>query len=298
MQLTPLPKTIALQSEADRADHSKVTAPASTSTRPLPRRLALLLVAMLMLSACTMRAIVGIDVEQDGSGTLEISMAFDEELRTLMEQEAGEPIDWSDPASFDESDTSFIEDLPEGATISAYSEDGFEGFTMSVEFADLEELDRLLSDTADDDSLPLVVTAEGDRFELSSTGPVFADSGLTEEEAEFMSPEMLSDLFDMQLRVDLPGSVVSTNADETTDDGVMVWHLDPLASEPILPAAVSEGGDSSILPILLGVAAVIVVGVAAVLVVRSRAGSQEPASATEDPDQDPDDQDAQATVTP
>jgi hypothetical protein len=33
-------------------------------------------------------------------------------------------------------------------------------------------------------------------------------------------------------------------------------------------------------------------------VVRSRAGSQEPASATEDPDQDPDDQDAQATVTP
>lgn len=224
----------------------------------------LLLVATLamLLSGCTMRALVGVNVNPDGSGVFEVSMAFDEELRTLLEQDSTEPIDWSDPASFDDSDSpaDIIDDFPEGATVDPYSDDDFEGFTMSVEFGSLDELEQILEQTSSEgeEAFPFRITSDGGgRFELVTDGNMFEGAQLDDEETEMFSPSMVADLFDIQLRVQLPGEVVSTNADET-DEGVMIWRLDPTADDPLSPTAVSEVSSSSLSTLLILVGLLIV----------------------------------------
>lgn len=251
--------------------------------RPLAGpRLLLVAVLALLMSACTMRALVSVTVNPDGSGVFEISMAFDEELRTLMEQESDEPIDWSDPGAFEGEDSpaDMLGDLPDTASITAYSEDDFEGFTVSVDFSSLEELNEVLSEESEEDeeAFPFEITEPEDgRFELTTHGEVFGETDTTGDEFEMIPQSMLEDLFDMQLHVRLPGEVLSTNADETTDDGVMVWQLNPLAEEQVRPEAVSEVSSSSTTAIFV-VLAVLAIGAVVGVVVLLRRGS-----ADEDP---------------
>lgn len=213
-------------------------------TSPHTYRLFLIASFAVLLSGCTMRSFIDINVGPDGSGTFEVTMAFDEELRTLMEQDSEEPVDWNDPTSFsgEDSPADIVDDFPEGTTIDPYSEDGFEGFTASIEFSSLEELDALLAEASTDgeEAFPFHITSDGEgRFELTTDGEVLAAAQPSEEETEFFDPSILSSLFEVQLRVSLPGEVVSTNADDT-EDGVMVWNLDILDEGQVEPAAVSQ----------------------------------------------------------
>lgn len=242
--------------------------------------------AGLLLSSCTMRAVVGVDVNPDGSGVFDLTVAFDEELRTLLEEDSPEPIDWTDPSSFEGTDSpaDFLDELPEGATTEPYTEDDFEGFTVTAEFSSLEELEQILADASseDEEAFPLSIVSDGERFELTTDGDLFGDTQLAEEETEFIPESMLADLFDFQLEVQLPGDIVSTNADETTDDGVMVWRLDMTSEDPVEPAAISEIGSSFPWVIVLVAALVLAAVVAAgLLLMRNR---PEPAAPAPDPE--------------
>ncbi|HEX2153801.1 MAG TPA: hypothetical protein VHL52_07475 [Acidimicrobiia bacterium] len=242
-------------------------------------RLLLIAVFAMLLSGCTMRTFIDIDVESDGSGLFQVTMAFDEELRSLLEQDSEQPIDWNDPTSFsgEDSPAEIVHDFPEGTTIDPYSADGFEGFIASIEFDSLEELDQLLAETSGEgeEAFPFHVTSDGQgRFELTTDGDVLASAQPFEEDTEFFDPSMLSSLFDVKLRVSFPGEVVSTNADQA-EDGVMVWNLDVLAEDQVEPAAVSEVTSSLNLGLLALIALlVIAAGGAAFLLVRR--GSDDP----------------------
>lgn len=223
-----------------------------------------------------MRALVGVNVNEDGSGLFEVTMAFDEELRTLLEEDAPEPIDWTDPSSFagDDSPADLVDEFPEGADVSPYMEDDFEGFTVAMEFSTLQELDDLLAEMSSEgeEPFPIRVTDDGEgRFELSADGDLFDQAQPSQDEMEMLPQSMLEGLFDMQLHVRLPGEIVSTNADETTEDGVMVWELNPLAEDEVLPGAVSEVSSSSIATTLILVAGLVAgAAVAAVVFLRRR----------------------------
>lgn len=245
------------------------------------RRLWMLPLAAMLLSACTMRALIGVEVNADESGVFEVTLAFDEELRTLLEEDSPEPIDWTDPASFEGegSPADLLDELPEGAEITPYSEEDFEGFTVTAQFSSLEELEEILADMSPegDDAFPLTVTSEdGTRFELSTEGDLFGDARPSEEETDFIPASALADLFDFQLHVQLPGEVISTNADETTSDSVMVWRLDVMDEDPVQPGAVSEIGSSTPwLTLLLG--AILVAALAGGFIfVRRRSGVPQP----------------------
>lgn len=251
-----------------------------SAARHVSRLLPLALFA-LFLSACTMRALVGVDVNEDGSGMLEVTMAFDEELRTLLEEDAPEPIDWTDPSSFEGEDSpaDLVDEFPEGASVSPYTEDDFEGFRVEMEFSSLEELDEIIADMSSDgeDAFPIEVTDEGSgRFQLATHGDLFEEAQPSGDEMEMFSPSMLESLFDMQLRVHLPGEVVSTNADETTEDGVMVWQLNPLAQDQVRPQAVSEVSSSSIVTILIVIVALVIGAVVAAVVFLRRNPATDP----------------------
>lgn len=243
--------------------------------------------AGLLLSSCTMRAVVGIDVNSDGSGVFDLTVALDEELRTVLEEDSPEPIDWTDPSSFEGTDSpaDFLDELPEGATIEPYTEEDFEGFTVTAEFSSLEELEQILADasTEDEEAFPLSIVSspDGERFELTTHGDLFGDTQLAEEETEFIPDSMLADLFDFQLEVQLPGEIVSTNADETTENGVMVWRLDMMSDDPVEPEAISEIGSSfPWLIVLLAVLALAAV-VAGLVFMRNRT---EPAAPAQEPE--------------
>lgn len=246
--------------------------------------------AGLLLSSCTMRAVLDVDVNPDGSGVLDVTIALDEELRTLLEEDSTEPIDWTDPSSFEGtgSPADFVDELPEGSTVEPYTEGDFEGFTVTAEFSSLEELEEILADasTGDEGPFPLtIVSIDGERFELTTQGDLFGDTQLAEEDTEFLPSSVLADLFDFQLRVHLPGDIVSTNADETTEDGVMVWSLDVTSEDPVEPEAVSEIGSSFPWVIVLLAVLVLAAVVAGLVFMRNRS---EPVAAPEaDPESAP-----------
>lgn len=251
--------------------------PAFSPSRRPKRALRLMMIIGLaaLLSGCSMRAIIGLDVNEDESGTFRMSMAFDEEMRQLLEQDADEPIDWTDPSAFegDDSPASLLDEMPPGASVDPYTEDGFEGVTISYDFDSLTQLNAFLAEAETDgeEAFPFRVTTDGEgNFELITDGELFETADLSEEETEMVPPEMLASLFDFQLQIRLPGEVTSTNADATTDDGVLVWRMDPLADEPVTPAATSQvsGSGSTVLWVLLGVAAAVAVG--GVVVMRRR----------------------------
>lgn len=128
----------------------------------------------------------------------------------------------------------------------------------------------------DEEAFPFEITDDGDgRFELVTHGDIFEEAQPSGDEMEMFSPAMLEGLFDVQLRVHLPGEVVSTNADETTEEGVMVWGIDPLAEEQIHPAAVTQVSGQSSAVLLVVIAALVVAAAAtAVAWLRRRPGDE------------------------
>jgi len=199
-------------------------------------RLAAVLLLVLSLSACKMRTVLGVEVVVDGSGTLAVTMALDEEFRSFIEENSDEPIDWSDPASFQENDldTGFSS-LADDAEVTPYSADGFEGFTMSVGFGSLDELAELVNADSEE-AFPFVITSPSPgRFELNTVGDFLAP----EEEMGEIPSEFL-EMFDIQVHVKLPGKVTSHNADEVASDGTLIWHVALNDTPDEYPAAVAE----------------------------------------------------------
>lgn len=245
-----------------------------SSMRSILTRLAVTLMVALVLSGCTMRTWFDITVEEDGSGVFEVTMAFDEEFQALMEQESDEEIDWTDPESWEETEGSGFspDDFPDGAEIQPYTEDDFEGFVVSVPFASLAELDEMVGEMQEgsEDAFPFRITSSDGRFELATDGEIFeaAEEGLSGEEMDMVPEEMLAGLFDIQVRASLPGEVVSHNADEVTDDGTLVWRVDPLAEQEEPPQAVSEVNQGSWLIWILIGAVVVIAALIAVLALR------------------------------
>lgn len=254
--------------------------------RSLLTRLAVFSVVALLLSGCTLRTWFDINVEEDGSGSFEVTMAFDEEFQALMEQETEGEVDWTDPESWEETDGAGFspEEFPEGAEIRPYTEDGFEGFTVSVPFDSLEEFDEMVGEMQEgsEDAFPFHVTSSDGRFELTTEGEIFeaAEEELSGEDAEMIPDEMLARLFDIQVRASLPGELVSHNADEVTEDGTLVWRVDPLAEREETPQAVSEVSQGSwLIWILIG--AVVVVAAAVAVIALRRMQTPEPKSEPE-----------------
>lgn len=228
-----------------------------------------------------MRTWFDINVEEDGSGTFEVTMAFDEEFQALMEQESDEEIDWTDPESWEENEGSGFSpgDFPEGAEIRPYTEDDFEGFTVTVPFASLEEFDEMVGEMQDgsEDSFPFQITSTDGRFELTTDGEIFgaAEEELSGEDMDMVPEEMLTSLFDIQVRASLPGELISHNADEVTEDGTLVWRVDPLAEQEETPQAVSEVSQGSwLIWVLIG--AVVVVAAAIAVIALRRMQAPEP----------------------
>ena len=167
-----------------------------------------------------------------------------------------------------EIENSFIDldeaDLPPGATIEEYDEDGFRGARIRLPFAASDDVNDAINAALSDAGADLSGELSGlgptnlfERFDLlrddggwrfaavvapfqetlsSGDGDILGDdildSGLV---------ELLLEDFEFTIRLDLPGDIVEHNAD-AVDGSALIWNLDPFSQEPRELMALTSGG--------------------------------------------------------
>lgn len=232
----------------------------------MKRYVPLFAVLVLLLSACTIRFDVGIDVNADESGTFALFIGFDEQFQQLMEEGGGEGFDM----------TEGLADAPEGWKAEEVIEDGFEGVRISTEFNDFDELNQKLAELnqeqgggAGTDFLSdFSLTRDGDTFRFQAdvsgideqlTGAV-GESGGDDLMSGLDPATLFEDLFEIRFRLTLPGTIESHNAD-SINGSTLIWNVD-IADEGTTYEAVSTTKAGAISLILIGaiVAIVIVAG--------------------------------------
>jgi len=235
------------------------------------RYLPLFVFLALALSACTIRFDIGLNINEDESGTFTLFVGLDEELRELMETGGGDDVSMTDE---------FAADAPEGWDVEEVTEDGFEGARISTGFESIEDLESKLAEMSEggDGSMGGADMLSG--FELTHEENEYKfkvdvsglDEGLTDAVGEGggdmmsgLDASMMEDLFEIRFRLTLPGSIGEHNAD-TVNGNELTWNLSMTDERDSLHATSATGGGSSAMligGIAVAAAAVVGVGVAA-----------------------------------
>ncbi len=238
-----------------------------------------LLAGALALSGCA-RIEIAIQVNEDGSGEIALLSALD--TRFLDAAAAAGDTEFGDPfLDLDEAD------LPPGAAIEEYDEDGFRGARVRFPFAASDDIKgaigAALSDAGDDPTGEAAGLDElFERFDLRRDGggwrfdavvtPIFMGALPGEDGDAFDSAfdsglaELMLEEFEFTIRLDLPGEIVEHNAD-AVEDGALIWSLDPLSEEPRELLALTSGGkDRTVLYVITGIVIALLVASAAAVI--------------------------------
>ena len=234
--------------------------------------LALLLLLVGLVTMACIRFEIGFVVNDDGSGVINYQVAIKDDFAEL----GGEEIDFSEE----------LGDLPPGVEIEEYSEDGFTGAVVTIpiaDFSDTEEVKAAIDELGDPDEIPVL---QPDTFSMSKDedgGWQFSMRIPSSEDPEDLvgldgsvvgvdeiASALLGDAW-FRVRLKLPGELAEHNADRI-EDGVLVWELDILATEPrqLTARSVPRGG-FPIVPIVAGVAGgVVLVALVSLAYIRRR----------------------------
>ena len=235
----------------------------SPSKRRLLWTALLLALCSVALTGC-FRVELAIRVREDGSGVFRMAFAVEDTVFQLL----GE-----DPVGDDVFDP---EELPPGAVIEEYSQDGFTGQRASVEIPDMAQLPQVLAAFGETNELvdDLELEREGDGWRFMVIMPPLGE----ELESELGGDDSLVQLDSLlesasyTVRVALPGELADHNADRVEDDE-LVWELDLKSTEPRTLSARSQPpsglDDWAILAIGIAGAAALILAVG-FLVTRSR----------------------------
>jgi hypothetical protein len=225
--------------------------------------------AMLLLMSSCIKFEGAIKIEDDGSGTVDFLTALNADALTSVlgdfdEADLGGSTEMCDGFTSDLGDPA---DLPQGAVITPYDEDGFCGsrvqFALSPSLDHSSEIQSLL----DNESARLY--KEGDNWFFESD----FDADEITSEAAGAPDEVAAALFDeasFRLSVDLPGRAVDggSNATEIGSDGRFTWDIDILNPPTRLFAQTEpgSGGGSSgggVSPVIIGVIVAALLGAGA-----------------------------------
>jgi hypothetical protein len=235
---------------------------------------------------------ISIEVNDDGTGTASFLSAVNTETMSMLggEDELG-------GGFFEDVDQS---DLPPGATLEPYDQDGFQGQRLTVPFTHNGDVAAALAaaegeavpiGSADDPFQTFELRRDGDMWVFNAAMNVGEEMG--EDVGNPAEDEMMRGFFEdasFTIRIKLPGGVTEHNADRVAGDGALIWDLDVLSAETREmtatsdPSRASSGGDGGGLgtPVIIGiiVAVVAVAAVVAYLMMKRRpAGTPPPASA-------------------
>lgn len=218
-------------------------------------RLIGLLAVVLVMSACKVSIQQFTVVNRDGSGTAVVSIGLDDELLTLLE-------------GTEQDVSTFGDSFDERFEVSDFDDGEFTGVRAEAAFETLEELESLLTATPalGEAAERISLDRDGNLFVFdASLGNVADQIGEVAGAGDFISASNFDDIFDIAISLDLPGESIQHNADEVTENGVLVWHL---TSQSDGELQASSEVPRSLLPILI--AAGVVIAVALGVAVRRR----------------------------
>jgi hypothetical protein len=245
---------------------------------------AVALVGIALLSASCIKIDIGIQLKADGSGTISFLTAVDSTYTDAFSSSIGGATGTPDTgSSFTSIDKS---KLPPGATVTPYSQGKYKGEQVTAPFKSADDLPGIIeqisaSSGSSTDTPGSSSSSVFDNFSLKGTGETWAfDATVPAPSSQDLgsfgvTPEQLKVLFkdaSFTVRLKLPGSVSSSNAD-STKGGELTWNLDIFATQPRTLSARSKPGGSGfpVVPVV-AVAVVAVAAGAAFIVVRRRRG--------------------------
>lgn len=218
------------------------------------RKYILALLAMtLLLTACRIESNLLLDINEDGSATINAEIGFDEEMLNLVNAGLGDPSEIlgalpdfgginADPTTRMDGDMTYFGVSTQVDDLTSYDFAGFQGETLT-EFS--------YAFNATSATLAAKVEVEG----LDD----FGGGDLPDFPLDIS--QLTGDIFSANLVVTMPGTVTEHNADEVRGDGALVWNLPISGTVDIF--ATSRFGDSPANWIWIVVAVVVLVGVAA-----------------------------------
>lgn len=226
-----------------------------------------LLIIMLLMASC-IRIDAKITIEDDGSGSVDFLSALNTDALTevlgdfdVPESEIG---DTAELCEGFESEFSNPSELPDGALVTPYNEDGFCGSRVQYELTPSTDPSNQIADLIDPSTR---IYKEGDNWFFETA----IDTDELTSEASDAPQAMFDALFadaSYMITVDLPGRAVDgqNNATSVGDDGKFTWDID-IANPPERLFAQTEpgsgggsGGGGGLSPILIGVIAALLAG--------------------------------------
>jgi hypothetical protein len=205
----------------------------------------LLLMSVVVLGGCQMRVEQRFEVNDDGSGTIEVVTLFDEEAQELV--------------TFGMGFEAIVQDAPAGFEAAVVEDGDLAGTAMSAEFSTLDEIRALTQELSEEGGMGSVnVRQAGDAFIFQMALP---DEGLTVDGTDmadfadfgdFGGVEGMDELNDaIQFRVVavLPGHIADSNADEVDGD-TAVWTISMLSPPTEMLFASSLPGSGRAFPVL------------------------------------------------
>ncbi len=216
------------------------------------RRIVLMALMVLLISACKVKVEQGFELKADGSGEAVMIVGFDQELQDMIAS-SGAP----DPFA------AMTADVPPGWTSEEWTQGEFKGFRATAAFSDVAALQSLVdSDFSGEDGLfesfSIVELDGGYRVDGVLSGESLEQNLQGAEGFDFSATadEMVGSFFEASIAIDLPGKVVSHNADEVLSGGTLVWNVGVADAGGVIRAESMPGGALPVLPLAGAAAAV------------------------------------------
>lgn len=237
----------------------------------------LLFAAVLLLSGCTMKMNTGLVVSKDGEVTAKVVTAYDDEMIDAMinmgsgdsdlsgNATATEQKQYTDKERWEYLETSTKEnDEYKDFEMEKYEKDGFKGYTLTKK---LGKIDDLVTDNKGNSSMN-EVTGEGKVFvKDGNTYKISVKPDGEQDPESYKQYEQMGAVFDLTFEVTLPNAAKSNNATKV-EGNTYIWDL--MKTQDI-ELEFELAPSNNLLPIIIGVAAaVVVIGVVAFVVVKSK----------------------------
>lgn len=265
--------------------------------------LVLILAGLLLLAGCTVNVGLDTQVETDGSGTVSVRLAADQELQDALSGAAGGLGSLGSlldifgglgdltglPGSVDELFDTILGEIPgEWEVERGTDDDGTKWLAMTRPFASPEELEEILASSALSsvvDIENLTLTRDEGVFSTKTLFSTTADVGgamsQLGEAAVDLPLDLLGQVLVIENRLTLPGTIGDNNADEVQGN-TLVWNVGTSGAREMHAESVAYNWAAIVGIIVAGGIVIAALVVALVLIILRRRRPSSPTSPPQD----------------
>ena len=204
------------------------------------RRILILVAALALLTtACKIEINANFDINADKSGTVALEMGLDDEFASVLESMSDEPVDPS--TMFEDFD---LEGTP-GAVSSEERRGDMTFYIVTIPVDDITEPQNLGGEATAGLTDDIAITFTDELVSVVANvdaADALGDSG----ELDMFTPEMMAESFAVNIRITMPGKILSHNANSQSGN-TLTWNVDLAAGGPLDIQAESDpsGSESS-----------------------------------------------------